>query len=90
MQFSNRKLFESLRTANTDDYGRTVVRFAEKWADLMESELAQDKSLAEIARTTSQQIGIEISGAQFSVALNTLSQTWKYGAGLRAAYDKGR
>jgi hypothetical protein len=70
--------------ANTDGYGSAVIRFAERWASLMEDELAKGFKLADFARQISHIADTEgISGFMYGAAVSFLSQTWEHGEDLR-------
>ena len=72
--------------ANQDGYGAAALRYAERWALLMEAEIAAGKSLADCANATSQIADTEgITGFMHGCAVSILSQVWIHGAGLRAA-----
>lgn len=65
-------------------YSMMVVRFVERWADLMESAIKSGKSIPEIAKETSNEADTEsISGFQYGCAVSALSEFWEYGDELR-------
>lgn len=69
---------------NQDPYGKGVVTYAERWADMMEQEMAAGKPLAEIAQKTSDRADTEgITGFMYGCAVSTLSQVWEHGEELR-------
>lgn len=70
--------------ANTDDYGSGVIRYAEKWARLMEGRVAAGDTLEACAEKTSHLADDEgITGFMYGCAVNILSQVWIYGDQLR-------
>ena len=72
--------------ANQDGYGAGVMRYAERWARMMEAEIAAGKTLKECANSTSHTAETEgITGFMHSCAISILSQVWIHGEGLRAA-----
>lgn len=81
------KWAESVRV-NDDPYGSGVIRFTERWADLMEQKLAEGKTVAEIYEATSHEADTEgITGFMYGVAVSMLSQLWEHGAELRVAHN---
>jgi hypothetical protein len=69
-----------------DDYGSATIRYAERWARLMQAEMASGKKLENVVRSTSDAADNEnISGYGLRSATALLCKTWKYGAKLKAA-----
>ncbi len=72
--------------ANQDGYGACALRYAERWARMMEAESTAGKTLKECADPTSQVADTEgITGHMHGCAVSILSQVWVHGEGLRAA-----
>ncbi|MEX2209417.1 MAG: hypothetical protein WD846_00745 [Patescibacteria group bacterium] len=70
--------------ANQDGYGAAVVRYAARWANLMESKMANGAELGDIARDTSHEADLEgITGFQYGCAVSILAQVWEHGEQLR-------
>lgn len=70
--------------ANRDFYGSGVVRYAARWAALMEKRIAAGARLEDIAKETSHEADIEgITGFMYGAAVSILSQVWEYGETLR-------
>lgn len=66
--------------ANTDPYGSAVIRYAARWAALMEQELTGGKTVADVAEETSRAADLEgITGFQYSAARSILCQVWTHG-----------
>ena len=62
----------------------SILRFAQRWAELMEVEIASGKKMAEIADRTSDQADSEgITGSMHIYAISLLAKTWIYGEDLR-------
>ena len=71
-------------SANPDPYGRCVIRYAQRWAEMMEEHISDGKSISDIAKKTSHDSDTEgITGFMYGCAVNILSQVWKYGEDLR-------
>ena len=69
---------------NTDPYGACVVRYAEDWANLMETELARGKKLEDVAETTGHAADTYgITGFMYGAAVAILSKVWTHGEALR-------
>ena len=74
---------------NNDDYGSAVVRYAEKWARLMQSEIAKGCSLHECADPLSYLADDEgITGFMYGCAVSALTKYWKHGEELRRWHNK--
>lgn len=81
---ANQSDWDEAVNANTDDYGACGIRYAARWANYMEREIADGKSLADIARDTSHEADKEgITGFMYGCAVSILSQVWKHGEALR-------
>ncbi len=86
MTLSNPEGWANSVAANQDGYGAGVMRYAERWARMMEAEIAAGKTLKECANSTSTVADTEgITGAMHGFAVSILSQVWVHGEGLRAA-----
>lgn len=84
MELSNPDGWRQFDENNQDPYGHGVVVFAERWARLMQVEMASGKSLEEVASSTSHEADTDgITGFMYGAAVSTLAQTWKYGDQLR-------
>jgi len=85
MKFKDKATWESFVAKNMDPYGAGVVQYAEQWADLMETRIAEGKSVTQMAEETSfiAAKGTGLSGFQYGCAVAILSQVWLYGEALR-------
>lgn len=78
------KLWKELVAKNSDPYGSGVMRYAAKWANMMEEQIKAGKKLEEIAENLSFKADTEgITGFMYGCAVNTLSKVWKHGEALR-------
>ncbi len=69
---------------NRDFYGSGVYRFAQRWAEMMEAEIAAGKTLESIAKETSRTADTEgITGFMYGCAVSILAGVWEYGEALR-------
>jgi len=76
--------YKKNKEVNTDPYGAGIIRYYEKWADLMEEEMKKGKYFHDIVESTSREADTEgIIGYMFGVAVNILSQIWEYGDELK-------
>lgn len=76
--------WQKFKTINSDAYGGAVVAYSERWARLMQVEIANGKNLEDVADATSQEADIEgITGFMYGCAASTLSHCWKHGEQLR-------
>ncbi len=84
MELANGTGWQAARAANTDPYGKAVLDFAERWADLMEAKMATGETLEAVAESTSHEADTEgITGFMYGAAVSTLSQCWAHGEQLR-------
>lgn len=89
MKLKNKEGWEQFVTINNDPYSSGVVRYAERWANMMEEELESGKTLIEIADTTSSKADTEgITGYMYGCAVSVLSQVWEHGEELRKWHNK--
>jgi hypothetical protein len=83
MEFSSESDWNLGKANNTDGYGAAIFEYAEGWAKLMQAELANGKSLADVASKTSFEMDfMGISGFMYGAALQTLVQCWVHGKEL--------
>jgi hypothetical protein len=81
--------FQNWKEINSDGYGLGIFKYAEKWADLMEKEIAEGKDVADIAGRTSDEADTEgITGFMYGAAVGILSLCWLYGEKLRVWHNK--
>ena len=84
MELADRKAWQEFRDKNRDSYGAGVVVYAERWARLMQLEMAGGKSLEDVAEATSYEADIDgITGFMYGCAVSILAHCWKYGERLR-------
>lgn len=70
--------------ANKDGYGSGVIRFAERWARLMEGRIANGDTVEGCADEASHLADNEgITGFMYGAAVSILSQVWVHGEQLR-------
>lgn len=69
---------------NKDGYGSGVIRYAARWANLMEKKMSAGAKLEDIADSTSHEADAEgITGFMYGCAVSMLSQEWEHGEQLR-------
>jgi hypothetical protein len=84
MEIKNQELWDSSVNKNQDFYGKGVICYAERWANLMESKLAEGSALSDIAEATSHEAGTDgITGFMYGCAVSILAEVWQHGAALR-------
>ena len=70
--------------ANKDGYGGAVMKYAERWARMMQVELARGSSVSDVAKRLSHDADLEgITGFMYGCAVAILSKCWKHGEDLR-------
>lgn len=84
IEVSDEEAWQRYRDANKDPYGGAVISYAERWARLMQLDMAEGIPLEEIADKESHEANFEgITGLMYGAAVSTLAQTWKHGDQLR-------
>lgn len=84
MQIRNQEVWNQYVELNDDPYGKGIIQYAERWANLMEEEINKGKELSEIARDTSHEADTEgITGFMYGAAVATLASVWEHGEALR-------
>jgi hypothetical protein len=74
---------------NVHDYRSTVIRFAARWANMMESQMIKGKDLKDIAEETRHKADFEgISACMYEHSISILSEIWKYGGKLRRWHER--
>ncbi len=69
---------------NSDGYGGTIITYSERWARLMQIEMANGKNLEDVADATSHEADLEgITGFMYGCAVSQIASCWKYGDQLR-------
>lgn len=69
---------------NDDPYGACAVRYAARWANLMEAKMAMGSTLVDCANATSREADVEgITGFMYGCVVSLLSRVWKHGEALR-------
>lgn len=80
--------WQKFKEVNSDGYGGAVVTYSERWARLMQIEMANGKNLEDVADATSQEADLEgITGFMYGCAVSTLSHCWKHGEQLRRGHN---
>ena len=76
---------------NKDPYGRHVITFAERWANLMEHDInisGMSKAVRLFEDRSHQADTDGITGFMYGCAVQILSDVWEYGETLRKWYNK--
>jgi hypothetical protein len=90
--------YEYYKSINSDPYGGGVVKFAERWADLMEKQIPEESTVPqtmgilvrdEFAKNTSHEADTEgITGFMYGCAVSSLAKFWVHGEALRRWHNK--
>ena len=76
--------WQKFKDNNRDGYGGAVVTYSERWARLMQVEMANGKNLEDVAEAASSEADLEgITGFMYGCAVSTLAACWKHGDQLR-------
>lgn len=74
---------------NTDPYGSAVIRYAARWAALMEERMRDGEMLEAVAEAASHDADIEgITGFMYGAAVSTLARCWEHGEALRRWHNR--
>lgn len=82
---ANQELWDECRKNNLDGgYGECVLRYAARWANLMEQRIVAGATVEQIAKETSSAADVEgITGFMYGCAVSMLSRVWRHGEQLR-------
>ena len=84
MKIRDQEKWEVSVASNQDMYGKGVINFVERWADLMEAHIKNGELLDDFAKETSHEADSEgISGFMYGCAVGVMSECWEYGEQLR-------
>ena len=84
MKTINEKEYNDWKEKNNDPYGAAAFRYAERWAELMETKMANGEKLSDIAEATSHEADDEgITGFMYGCAVVVLAKCWENGEELR-------
>jgi hypothetical protein len=88
MEFMNINRWKMLHVKSTDKLRQNILTFAERWARLMQLELAEGKTLKDCWYPMSIAADFEgISGSLLGAAVWALRETWTYGLELEYIYQ---
>jgi hypothetical protein len=72
------------KKVNSDPYGAAAFTFAERWARLMQLEIAKGNELKDIAEKTEREADLEgITGFMYGCAVSLLKHCWVHGEELK-------
>ena len=72
------------KVVNDDPYGARIYSYAEDWANFMEREIAEGRTVEDCAESTSREADTDgITGFMYGAAVSLLSQAWIHGETLR-------
>lgn len=79
------KDYASFRERNTQEgYGSAIIRYAERWSEMMEQQMEKGATVAEAAEETQYTADTDrITGFMYGCAVQTLSEFWEHGEELR-------
>lgn len=89
MKIKSQEVFNKWKENNTDPYGSCIIRYAERWADMMEAEIDKGAKLEDIAERLSHEADTEgITGYMYGAAVHVLATSWEHGEELRVWHNK--
>lgn len=81
--------WSKFKNNNTDGYGGRVVRYAEEWARLMQTRIANGETIQQCAQELSHLADDDgITGYMYGCAVGVLAKVWKHGEALRRWHNK--
>ena len=84
MKLKDAEGWAKAKAVNTDPYGACILSYAEDWANFMEREMAEGKTIKEMAEDTSREADTDgITGFMYGAAVSMLAQVWAHGDELR-------
>ncbi len=84
MNIKDEKVWKEWVDNNTDSYGKGVIDYAERWANLMEKKMDEGESLEDNATDTSYEANTEgITWFKYGAAVQVLFTSWERGDQLR-------
>ena len=85
MNLKDEAFWQNQVEINDDPYGTATVKYAERWADLMETRMGGDELvLPSIAKQASHDADTEgITGFMYGCAVSLLASAWEHGEALR-------
>jgi hypothetical protein len=89
MKLKDAALWQKYLDTNQDVYGSAINNFANRWALLMEAEIAKGASVADCAEAMNRQADTEgNTGFMYGAAVFTLAAVWVHGEDLRRWHNK--
>lgn len=84
IDMSDAEAWEAWKAANKDGYGGAVMTYSERWARLMQGEIAGGRTVADVAKEASHDADLDgITGFMYGCAVSMLAKCWKHGEDLR-------
>lgn len=81
---SDQALWDDQVNGNIDPYGAAIIRYAARWAHLMEKRISDGSELEDIAEASSFEANKEgVTGFMYGCAVSILSEVWTHGEELR-------
>ena len=75
---------QPLATVRANASTKSIATYAERWARLMQLDMANGKTLEDVAEATSHEADLEgMSGFTYGIAVQLLAQSWIHGDQLR-------
>ncbi len=89
IELIDEKTWNKCKEKNSDPYGGRCVRFAEEWARLMQTRIANGETVSECAEELSRLADDDgITGFMYGASVSMLAKCWKHGEELRIWHNK--
>ena len=90
LSLKDEQAWDIFDTSNQSGYGRTIMKYAERWAKTMQYLMREEnKTLEESAMETFNACDFSgITGFMYGCAVQVLEQCWEYGTELRQWDDR--
>lgn len=85
MKFKDKEAWDEGLSNQSDDYGKAIYDYAERWANLMEEQMLKwGVAVKDVAEKSSHDADTDgITGFMYGAAVQVLSHCWKHGEELR-------
>ena len=85
----NSDVWQKSVDTNRDSYGRCVIEYSARWANMMEEAINNGAKLEDVAGELSHKADTEcITGFMYGAAVSTLVACWEHGDQLRRWHNK--
>lgn len=89
MQVKDEAAYKKYVNDNLGPYGSGVIRFEQRWMELMEQRLERGETIDQCAESTANEADSEgITGFMYGCAVSSLAHHWVHGEALRRWHNR--